>query len=336
MIEKNKKAPLLEIQDLWVLFPVHKKWLPAGDGVNLSIRPGEITGVVGESGSGKSVMSQSILRLRDHDTAVKYEGEILFEGENLLKKPLDQMRGIRGEQISIIFQDPLNSLSPVHTVGMQLSEILMLHKSMTKQEARERVVQMLEMTGIPNPENCIRKYPYELSGGMQQRVMIAMALACEPKLLIADEPTTALDVTIQEQILHLIRELNEKLGMSVLFITHDMGAVAQLCHSVKVMYLGQVVESASTERLFENPLHPYTRGLLACIPHLQVERGKSLPVISGTVPPLSKIPQGCHFCTRCEDKDERCEKEQPPLVEAEPGHLVKCWRYADSRDQKEA
>lgn len=336
MIEKNKKAPLLEIQDLRVLFPVHKKWLPAVDGVNLSIRPGEITGVVGESGSGKSVMSQSILRLRDHDTAVKYEGEILFEGENLLKKPLDQMRGIRGEQISIIFQDPLNSLSPVHTVGMQLSEILMLHKSMTKQEARERVVQMLKMTGIPNPENCIRKYPYELSGGMQQRVMIAMALACEPKLLIADEPTTALDVTIQEQILHLIRDLNDKLGMSVLFITHDMGAVAQLCHSVKVMYLGQVVESASTERLFENPLHPYTRGLLACIPHLQVERGKSLPVISGTVPPLSKIPQGCHFCTRCEDKDERCEKEQPPLVEAEPGHLVKCWRYADSRDQKEA
>lgn len=336
MTEKNKKEPLLEIQDLRVLFPVHKKWLPAVDGVNLSIRPGEITGVVGESGSGKSVMSQSILRLRDHDTAVKYEGEILFEGENLLKKPLDQMRGIRGEQISIIFQDPLNSLSPVHTVGMQLSEILMLHKSMTKQEARERVVQMLEMTGIPNPENCIRKYPYELSGGMQQRVMIAMALACEPKLLIADEPTTALDVTIQEQILHLIRELNEKLGMSVLFITHDMGAVAQLCHSVKVMYLGQVVESASTERLFENPLHPYTRGLLACIPHLQVERGKSLPVISGTVPPLSKIPQGCHFCTRCEDRDERCEKEQPPLVEAEPGHLVKCWRYADSRDQKEA
>lgn len=336
MTEKNKKEPLLEIQDLRVLFPVHKKWLPAVDGVNLSIRPGEITGVVGESGSGKSVMSQSILRLRDHDTAVKYEGEILFEGENLLKKPLDQMRGIRGEQISIIFQDPLNSLSPVHTVGMQLSEILMLHKSMTKQEARERVVQMLEMTGIPNPENCIRKYPYELSGGMQQRVMIAMALACEPKLLIADEPTTALDVTIQEQILHLIRDLNEKLGMSVLFITHDMGAVAQLCHSVKVMYLGQVVESASTERLFENPLHPYTRGLLACIPHLQVERGKSLPVISGTVPPLSKIPQGCHFCTRCEDKDERCEKEQPPLVEAEPGHLVKCWRYADSRDQKEA
>jgi len=332
--ENNKMETLLEIQDLRVLFPAHKKWLPAVDGVNLKVSPGEITGVVGESGSGKSVMSQSVLRLRDHDTAVKYEGKILFEGEDLLSKPLDQMRDIRGEKISIIFQDPLNSLSPVHTVGMQLGEILKLHKKMTKPEVKERVIQMLKMTGIPDPESCIRKYPYELSGGMQQRVMIAMALACEPKLLIADEPTTALDVTIQEQILHLIRGLNEKLGMSVLFITHDMGAVAQLCHSIKVMYLGQVVESASTEKLFEKPLHPYTKGLLACIPHLQVERGKSLPVIPGAVPPLSKIPKGCHFCTRCMDKDERCEKEQPPLVEAAPGHLVKCWKYAACGNQE--
>lgn len=330
----NVKEPLLEIKDLRVLFPVHKRWLPAVDGVNLSVRPGEITGVVGESGSGKSVMSQSILRLRDHDTAVRYEGEILFEGENLLEKPLAEMREIRGDRISIIFQDPLNSLSPVHTVGMQLSEILMLHRGMTKQEARERAVQMLKMTGIPNPENCIKRYPYELSGGMQQRVMIAMALACEPKLLIADEPTTALDVTIQEQILHLIRELNEKLGMSVLFITHDMGAVAQLCHSVKVMYLGQVVESAETEKLFEEPLHPYTKGLLACIPHLKVERGMSLPVITGTVPSLSKIPEGCHFCTRCKDAEEECEKMQPPFIEAEPGHFVKCWKYADRGQQE--
>ncbi len=201
---------------------------------------------------------------------------------------------------------------------------------MNKQEANERAIEMLRLTGIPHPENCIRKYPYELSGGMQQRVMIAMALACEPKLLIADEPTTALDVTIQEQILHLIRELNEKMGMSVLFITHDMGAVAQLCHSVKVMYLGQVVEDAPTEVLFENPLHPYTEGLLACIPHLKVERDKELPVIPGSVPPLSKIPQGCHFCTRCKYVDERCEKEQPPIVEVEPGHQVKCWRYVKS------
>lgn len=328
------KKPLLEIKDLRVLFPVHKKWFPAVDGVSLSVRPGEITGVVGESGSGKSVMSQSVLRLRDHDTAVRYEGEILFEEENLLEKPLDRMRDIRGDRISIIFQDPLNSLSPVHTVGMQLSEILMLHRGMSKKDAKSQTVQMLKLTGIPEPELCIRKYPFELSGGMQQRVMIAMALACEPKLLIADEPTTALDVTIQEQILHLIRELNEKMGMSVLFITHDMGAVAQLCHSVKVMYLGQVVESAETEELFDSPMHPYTEGLLACIPHLNVARGKSLPVITGTVPPLSKIPKGCHFCTRCKDADERCEKQQPPLVEAKPGHQVKCWKYAACGQQK--
>lgn len=338
MMNNNKRngeqEPLLEIKDLRVMFPVHKKWLPAVDGVSFSVRPGEITGVVGESGSGKSVMSQSVLRLRDHDTAVRYEGEILFEGENLLEKPLSGMRDIRGNRISIIFQDPLNSLSPVHTVGMQLSEILMLHKGMTKSKAMGHAVEMLKLTGIPNPENCIRRYPYELSGGMQQRVMIAMALACEPKLLIADEPTTALDVTIQEQILHLIRELNEKLGMSVLFITHDMGAVSQLCHSVKVMYLGQVVEDGETEELFENPLHPYTKGLLSCIPHLKVERGKDLPVITGTVPPLSKIPAGCHFCTRCGSADKRCREEEPPLVETGPGHLVKCWKFTEPLQQE--
>lgn len=332
---KTAKEPILEIKNLRVLFPVHKKWYPAVDGVNLSIRQGEITGVVGESGSGKSVMSQSVLRLRDHDTAVRYEGEIVFEGQDLLKLPLSKMRDIRGDRISVIFQDPLTSLSPVHTVGKQLSEVLILHRKLSKQEAKQRAVEMLKITGIPNPENCYRQYPFELSGGMQQRVMIAMALACEPKLLIADEPTTALDVTIQEQILQLIRELNDKLGMSVLFITHDMGAVSQLCHSVRVMYLGQVVEEAKTEELFEKPLHPYTQGLLACIPHLGVEKGRHLPVVPGTVPPLTKIPEGCHFCTRCKDADERCRKTQPPLCEAEPGHLVKCWKYADAKKQEQ-
>lgn len=331
---KNMQETMLEIKNLKVLFSVHKKWLPAVDGVSMNINPGEITGVVGESGSGKSVMSQSILRLRDHDTAVKYEGEILFEKEDLLKKPLSQMRDIRGNNISIIFQDPLNSLSPVHTVEKQLSEIIILHKNVSKQEARERAIEMLRLTGIPNSENCMKKYPFELSGGMQQRVMIAMALACEPKLLIADEPTTALDVTIQEQILHLIRELNEKLGMSVLFITHDMGAVSQFCHSVKVMYLGQIVEDASTEELFKHPLHPYTRGLLACIPHLGIPRGEKLPTISGSVPPLSKIPEGCHFFTRCPYADDRCRKQQPPLAEAEPDHYVKCWKYEVSQEKE--
>ena len=327
------ETSILEIKGLRVLFPVHKNWLPAVDGVSLNIRPGEITGVVGESGSGKSVMSQSILRLRDHDTAVKYEGEILFQDEDLLKKPLEEMRKIRGNSISVIFQDPLNSLSPVHTVGSQLAEVLILHKKMTKQEAEDRSIQMLKLTGIPEPEICMKKYPFELSGGMQQRVMIAMALACEPKLLIADEPTTALDVTIQEQILHLIKELNEKLGMSVLFITHDMGAVSRLCHTVKVMYLGQVVEDVRTEELFQNPLHPYTQGLLACIPHLHVERGKELPTIQGTVPALSNIPEGCHFCTRCPLADERCKKMPPPSVEASEGHMVRCWKYVQDPEK---
>ena len=327
--------PILEIKDLQVKFSVHKKWLAAVDGVNLHINPGEIIGVAGESGSGKSVMSQSILRLRDHDTPVQYEGQILFENEDLLKRPLSQMKDIRGNKISIIFQDPLNSLSPVHTVGKQLSEIILLHKKVTKAQAKERAIEMLKLTKIPDPDDCMKKYPFELSGGMQQRVMIAMALACEPKLLIADEPTTALDVTIQEQILHLIKELNEKLGMSVLFITHDMGAVAQLCHSVKVMYLGQVVEDASTDELFANPLHPYTKGLLACIPHLDVERGKELPTISGTVPPLTKIPKGCHFCTRCSEVTKHCEENEPPLVEVGKNHFVKCWKYAKTNKKEE-
>ena len=330
MSEENKN--LLEIKDLKVLFPVHKKWLAAVDGVSLEIKPGEITGVVGESGSGKSVMSQSILRLRDHDTAVRYEGEILFQGEDLLKKPLKQMQSLRGNEISVIFQDPLTSLSPVHTIEKQLSEVLTLHKNISKKDAIATAEQMLTLTGIPDAKACLKKYPFELSGGMQQRVMIAMALACEPKLLIADEPTTALDVTIQEQILHLIKELNKKMNMSVLFITHDMGAVAQLCHSVKVMYLGQVVEDASKEALFAKPLHPYTEGLLACIPHLGVERGKELPVIPGSVPPLSKKPAGCHFCTRCPYATEKCMSEKPPMVEVEPGHRVKCWKYVKEEE----
>lgn len=335
MMEEKKQDTLLEIKDLKVKFPVHKDWLPAVNGVNLEIYPGEIAGIVGESGSGKSVMSQSILRLRDHDTAVRYEGKILFGGENLLTKPLEQMRAIRGNQISVIFQDPLNSLSPVHTVGNQIMEVLMLHKRLSKEEARKKSIEMLRLTGIPNPDASMKKYPFELSGGMQQRVMIAMALACEPKLLIADEPTTALDVTIQEQILHLIRDLNRRLGMSVLFITHDMGVVSRLCHSVKVMYLGQVVEEAKTEELFEHPCHPYTQGLLACIPHLRVKRGQELPTIRGTVPSLSHIPKGCHFCTRCAMVDETCKNCPPPLVEVSPGHKVKCWKYAAGKEEKE-
>ena len=315
---------ILEIKDLRVLFPVHKKWLPAVDSVNLKIEKGEITGVVGESGSGKSVMSQTILRLRDHDTNVRYEGEILFEGEDLLKQPLNKIRDIRGDRISVIFQDPLTSLSPVHTVGSQLSEVLILHKGLNKAQAKEKAIEMLKLTGIPNPENCFKQYPYELSGGMQQRVMIAMALSCEPKLLIADEPTTALDVTIQEQILQLIRELNEKLGMSVLFITHDMGAVANLCHNVKVMYLGQVVEEASTEELFQNPLHPYTKALMSAIPVPDPTRKRDRIILSGDLPSPSNPPSGCKFRTRCPYATEKCAQEAPEYRDVGNEHFVAC------------
>ena len=331
----RNQEPLMEIKDVKVMFPVRKKYLPAVDGVNMTIYPGEIVGIVGESGSGKSVMSQSILRLRDYDSDVKYDGEILFEGQNLLNLPLKKLQEIRGNKISVIFQNPLTSLSPVHTVGKQLDEVLILHKNMSKQDARKRSMELLKLTGIPSPERCVKQYPFELSGGMQQRVMIAMALACEPSLLIADEPTTALDVTIQEQILNLIVELNLKLGMSVLFITHDMGAVAQLCHSVRVMYLGQIVEEALTEELFNNPLHPYTDGLLACIPTMEVNRNEALPVISGNVPALSAIPKGCHFCTRCPYADNKCRTEEPPLVEVSDRHKVKCWKYVNGQKNKQ-
>ena len=326
------KEPLLEIKGLKVKFPARKKLLTAVDGVDLQIQPGEIVGVVGESGSGKSVMSQSILRLREYDSAVEYEGEILFEGKDILKLSQKEMRALRGNRIAVIFQDPMTSLSPVHTVGKQMSEVLLLHKKISKSAAKEKCIDLLKLVGIANPENCYKKYPYELSGGMQQRVMIAMALACEPALLIADEPTTALDVTIQEQILNLIADLNEKLGMSVLFITHDLGAMAQLCHSVRVMYLGNLVEEAETDELFENPLHPYTKGLLSCIPRLDSVRGEELPTIEGVVPPLNKVPQGCHFCTRCPYADDRCRSENPPTVEAKTGHKVKCWKFANEKE----
>lgn len=343
------KKPLIEMKNVKIMFPVHKKLLPAADGVNMKIYPGEIVGIVGESGSGKSVLSQSILRLQDYDSNIQYEGEILFEGKNLLTLSLNEMRTIRGNKISVIFQNPLTSLSPVHTVGKQLDEVLILHKKLSKKDARKKSIELLKLTGIPGPERCIKQYPFELSGGMQQRVMIAMALACEPSLLIADEPTTALDVTIQEQILNLIADLNEKLGMSVLFITHDMGAVSQLCHNVKVMYLGQIIEEAPTDILFEKPLHPYTQGLLACIPQLDSRRGETLPVIEGNVPALSAIPKGCHFCTRCPYADDRCRTQEPPVIEAgspysesgsshaeaDPSHRVKCWKYYHEKDGKQ-
>lgn len=321
------KEPLLEVNNLKTHFHTERGKVTAVNGVSFSMNSGDIIGIVGESGSGKSVMSQSIMRLLDHTDAVEYEGEVNFENENLLSLSQSRLRAIRGDQISMIFQDPLTSLSPVYTIGNQIGEAIRLHQKKSKKEAHQQAIEILRMTGIPSPEVRVNEYPHQLSGGMQQRAMIAMALSCEPKLLIADEPTTALDVTIQAQILELIADLNRKMGMGVLFITHDLGVVSEICTGVKVMYLGQIVEEAPTEKLFQTPLHPYTQGLIQSIPKLEGDRDEPLHVIEGTVPSLTDIPQGCGFSTRCPYADELCRTSEPPMRTAATEHHVKCWHY---------
>ncbi|MFM9276778.1 ABC transporter ATP-binding protein [Paenibacillus jiagnxiensis] len=317
---------LLEVRGLKTHFATERGRVTAVDGISFHINKGEILGVVGESGCGKSVTSQSILRLFDEKHLVKYEGEIRFNGEmNLLKLSRPQMEDIRGNEISMIFQDPLSSLNPVLTIGFQIAESLMLHQHMNKKQAYAKAVDMLRLTGIPAPERRIHEYPHQLSGGMRQRVMIAMTLACEPKLLIADEPTTALDVTIQAQILDLISELNQQLGMGVMFITHDLGVVAELCHRVVVMYLGQIVEEASVEDLFEKPLHPYTKGLIRSIPQMDGDRTAKLHVIEGMVPSLENVPQGCRFAARCPYADSQCREQEPELFSQADKRKVRCW-----------
>ncbi|WP_431028777.1 ABC transporter ATP-binding protein [Lysinibacillus sp. LZ02] len=318
---------LLKVENLQTHFHTDRGLVTAVRGVNFTVEKGEIIGIVGESGCGKSVMSQSLIRLLEHTDPVEYDGAVYFEGEDLLSMPLKKLRSIRGNDISIIFQDPLTSLNPVYSIGNQIVEVLRLHQYLSKKEAREKAIDLLRLTGIPSPERRIDEYPHELSGGMQQRVMIAMALACRPKLLIADEPTTALDVTIQAQILDLIGELNKELGMGVLFITHDLGVVAEICQSVKVMYLGQIIEEATTEQLFANPLHPYTQGLLKSKPELDGDRHAPLQVIQGTVPPLTNVPKGCSFSTRCPFATDLCRESAPPVIEMADQQRVQCWLY---------
>ncbi|MEK4870864.1 MULTISPECIES: ABC transporter ATP-binding protein [Niallia] len=327
---------LLDVKDLKTHFFTERGKVTAIDGVSFQINKGEIVGVVGESGCGKSVTSQSVLRLFDEKHLVKYEGEILFEGEtDLLKLSKKKMQMIRGNDISMIFQDPLSSLNPVLTIGFQIAEAIMLHQDVTKKEAYERAVEMLKLTGIPSPEKRVNDYPHNLSGGMRQRVMIAMTLACQPKLLIADEPTTALDVTIQAQILDLISGLNQKLEMGVMFITHDLGVVAELCHRVVVMYLGQIVEEASVESLFESPLHPYTKGLIKSIPQMEGDRSQKLHVIEGTVPSLDSIPIGCRFAPRCPFADSVCLEKAPDLTETSSNQKVRCWHFEKIAQEEE-
>ncbi|QED30266.1 ABC transporter ATP-binding protein [Microvenator marinus] len=320
---------LLEIKDLKTHFFTDDGVLPSVDGVSYAIKKGETLGVVGESGSGKSVTSLSILRLIPSPPGKIVGGEILFEGRDITKFSEEEMRQLRGNDISMIFQEPMTSLNPVFTVGDQIVEAILLHQDVEYPEAREMAINMLERVGIPSPRQRIDEYPHQMSGGMKQRVMIAMALACRPKLLIADEPTTALDVTIQAQILELLNELKDEFGMSILFITHDLGVVAETCDQVAVMYAGKIVEYGNVETIFENPAHPYTHGLFHSLPSFEsstIQR-KRLYVIPGMVPRPQDFPTGCRFRTRCPFATEKCST-QPPTEEIEPGHLVACW-FAD-------
>ncbi len=318
--------PLLEVKNLHTYFFTNKGVIKAVQGVDFSIESGKTLGIVGESGSGKSVTSFSILDLLDHPGEV-VDGEILFEGKNIVGISNDEMRDIRGNDISMIFQEPMTSLNPVHRIGRQLSEPLMLHQGKSKEEAWEHAIKLLDEVKIPNPENVVYNYPFQLSGGMRQRVMIAMALACEPKLLIADEPTTALDVTIQAQIFKLMNDLKKNHNTAIMFITHDLGAIAELADDVVVMYTGEVVERADVDTIFDRGTkysHPYKDGLLKSIPLLD-EEVEYLDQIEGSVPHPLKLPKGCRFSTRCEYATEKCINEKPELVEVEKGHLVRCF-----------
>lgn len=317
---------ILEVKNLTTSFKTERGVMNAVQGVSFHVDKGEILGLVGESGCGKSVTSQSIMRLYDEKRLASYQGEILFDGVNLLSLPEKKMQAVRGKDIAMVFQDSLSALNPVFTCGHQIMEALMIHQKMSKREARERAIEMLRLVGIPSPETRVDQYPHELSGGMRQRVMIACALSCHPKLLIADEPTTALDVTIQAQIMELIVELNQKLDMGVILITHDLSVVAETCSRVAVMYLGQIVEEADVVSLFEHPQHPYTKGLLRSIPKMQGERQERLFIIEGTVPLLSQIPQGCRFCPRCPYAEEGCSKAMPELQAVSSTQKVRCFR----------
>jgi len=322
-------APLLEVEDLRTWFYTRDGIVRAVDGVSYRVYPGETLAVVGESGCGKSVTSLSILRLIPSPPGKIVARRLVFEGRNLLELSEAAMRSIRGNEISMIFQEPMTSLNPVLTIGRQIAEALVLHQRMHWRGATARAIEMLRLVDIPEPERRVKQYPHELSGGMRQRVMIAMALSCNPKLLIADEPTTALDVTIQAQILDLMRELKAKTGAAIVLITHDLGVVAEMAQRVVVMYAGRKVEEAPVERLFARPLHPYTKGLLGSIPRLAEaaagDARKRLAEIPGMVPSLTDVVGGCLFAPRCPHATARCAAEYPPLEEKAAGHWVACW-----------
>ena len=326
---------LLEVKNLHTYFTTKKGIVKAVNDVTYSLDEGKTLGIVGESGSGKSVSAMSIIKLLDGNGYIE-SGDITFNGRDILKATDKDMYHIRGNEISVIFQEPMTSLNPVFTVERQIGEVLQIHQKLSKKEARAKVASLLADVKIPNPERVAKQYPFQLSGGMRQRVMIAMALACRPKLLIADEPTTALDVTIQAQILKLMNELKEQTGTSILFITHDLGVIHEMADEVAVMYCGQIVEKADAKTIFHNGVysHPYTEALMTSIPRLNTPKGKRLEAIPGAVPNPLYLPQGCKFAPRCKYCTQKCREAEPPLQEVEPNHLVRCF-YAEKAGRKE-
>ena len=328
----SQAETILEIKDLCVEFQTVEGTVHAVDHLNYTLHKGEKLGIVGESGSGKSVSSLGMMQLIPNPPGRLTGGEILYPGKELVKASEKEMQKIRGNEISMIFQEPMTSLNPIIKCGKQIAESLRLHRGMKKKEAMEEAVRMMRAVGIANPEVRAHEYPHQMSGGMRQRVMIAMALACQPQILIADEPTTALDVTIQAQILDLIRELNESMGTSVVFITHDLGVVSELCDTVIVMYTGHIVEQAPVKELFESPKHPYTKGLLNAIPKITRERNP-LETIEGMVPNPTERIEGCSFSLRCPYATDQCRKAEPPMAELSDGRLVRCWQYAKENEE---
>lgn len=320
---------LLEVKGLKTYFMDRKGQVPAVDGVDFSLRKGETLGIVGESGCGKSVTSMSILHLLPPEGKI-VEGTVHFKGRDITHLDAKEMAQIRGKEVAMIFQEPMTSLNPVYTVGYQISEMILRHEKVSKKQAREKSIEMLRMVNIPAPEKRVDEYPHELSGGMRQRVMIAMALACSPELLIADEPTTALDVTIQAQILDLMRELKKKTNTAIMMITHDLGVVAEMADYVLVMYAGMVMEYGEVNELFKNPLHPYTQGLMRALPKIG-DATDSLYVIEGMVPSLYELPQGCRFWPRCPKATERCKTQMPELYELDM-RRVRCFEYAPKEE----
>ena len=318
-------APVLEVKGLKTQFFTQDGVVKAVNGISYELNEGETLGIVGESGCGKSVSVMSLMKLIPIPPGRIVGGEALFEGRDLMKIGDDEMRSVRGNKIAMIFQDPMTSLNPVLTIGKQVSEALELHLGMSKSEGRQRTIELLEMVGIPSAADRVDDYPHQFSGGMRQRAMIAMGLSCNPQILIADEPTTALDVTIQAQIVELVKKLRDEIGMAIIWITHDLGVVAGLADRVAVMYAGFIVEEASVKDLYGDPRHPYTLGLLHSLPRLDEERGRRLASIEGLPPDLIALPEGCPFYARCNYRVDKCQTENPPLEPVAPNHKAACW-----------